>query len=287
MNKLRFIINIAYIFILILSISSCKEDGDDNIFNNGAKSIYYVSVRSNNGGTVTISNIEVNSGETVELKAIPDNGYVFTYWTEDGEIVSHDNPYTAFIISDRVFYANFAKFTPEYVDLELPSGIKWATCNVGATAPEEYGDYFAWGETKPKGVYTSETYTFRATSEVLPLSNDAAYVNWGGGWRMPTQTEFLELINTKNCSCIWTTLNGVTGYKITSIRNGKSIFLPAAGLRSNYFINHAGTSGGYWSSSHYSNNLEQSCVLSFNQNEIHCSIYAWAFYGTSIRAVCN
>ena len=103
----------------------------------------------------------------------------------------------------------------EYVDLGLPSRIKWATCNVGATTPEEYGDYFAWGETEPKDNYDWSTYKWCNESNatmtkyctdssygtvdnktVLELEDDAAYVNWGGNWRMPTKAELDELTNT-------------------------------------------------------------------------------------------
>jgi hypothetical protein len=81
----------------------------------------------------------------------------------------------------------------EYVDLGLPSGTLWATCNVGANSPEEYGDFFAWGEVEPKEEYTNENYTYTETSNVLPLSADAANANWGEAWRMPTRNEQDEL----------------------------------------------------------------------------------------------
>ena len=117
----------------------------------------------------------------------------------------------------------------EYVDLGLPSGLKWATCNVGAIKPEEYGDYFAWGEIKPKQRYDDDNYTYKSNPETLPLSADAANVNWGGKWRMPTKAEQDELRNY--CTWEWTTLNGEKGYKVISKKNGNSIFLPAAGCR--------------------------------------------------------
>ena len=154
--------------------------------------------------------------------------------------------------------------TPEYVDLGL--SVKWATFNVGATKPEEYGDYFAWGETEPKEVYDLSTYVWYNDSEYtltkynnssdqgtvdnktqLELSDDAAHVNWGGDWRMPTDTEFTEL--RENCTWTWTTQNGVNGYKVTSKSNGNSIFLPAAGYRYGSSLDGAGSYGVYWSSS--------------------------------------
>lgn len=137
--------------------------------------------------------------------------------------------------------------TPEYVDLGLPSGVKWATFNVGATKPEEYGDYFAWGETEPKELYDWSTYKwcdgsyntltkYNTDSEygvvdnkkILESSDDAAYVNWGGNWRMPSVDEWNELLS--HCSLKWEEHNGVSGVALTSVRNGNSLFLPAAGV---------------------------------------------------------
>lgn len=137
--------------------------------------------------------------------------------------------------------------TPEYVDLGLPSGVKWATFNVGATKPEEYGDYFAWGETEPKELYDWSTYKwcdgsyntltkYNTDSEygvvdnkkILESSDDAAYVNWGGNWRMPSVDEWNELLS--HCSLKWEERNGVSGVALVSVQNGNSLFLPAAGV---------------------------------------------------------
>jgi hypothetical protein len=146
----------------------------------------------------------------------------------------------------------------EYVDLGLPSGLKWATCNVGANSPEEYGDYYAWGETSTKSDYSSSncpTYGL-SYSELqsqgyidsegnLTAQYDAATANWGGSWRMPTYDELKELRD--NCTWRWTTQNGVKGYKVEG-PNGNSIFLPAAGYRDGSSLYRAGSRGDYWSS---------------------------------------
>ena len=153
----------------------------------------------------------------------------------------------------------------KYVDLGLPSGIKWATCNIGATKPEEYGDYFAWGEIKPKTAYSWSTYKWCNGSAktqtkyctnsdygtvdnktVLDPEDDAARANWGDEWRMPTNEEWTELRN--NCTWTWKTLNGINGFEVKG-SNGNAIFLPAAGFRSNDVLSGAGYYGFYWSSS--------------------------------------
>ena len=154
----------------------------------------------------------------------------------------------------------------EYVDLGLPSGTLWATCNVGANSPEEYGDYFAWGETEPKSNYDWSTYKYcNGSPETmtkyctsirygivdnkteLEPSDDAATVNWGNDWQMPSLGQVEELTCGSYTNISWTTLNGVHGRKITSKSNGNSIFLPTAGNRHATSLGGVGFSGGYWS----------------------------------------
>ncbi len=133
------------------------------------------------------------------------------------------------------------------VDLGL--SVKWATCNVGATKPEGYGDYFAWGETSPKTSYTKDnckTYD-KSIGDIGGDSRyDAATANWGSGWRMPTKSEVQELID--NCTWTWTKHNGVNGYEVKSKKNGNSIFLPAAGIYSGDTPMRQGSDGDYWRS---------------------------------------
>ena len=134
----------------------------------------------------------------------------------------------------------------EYVDLGL--SVKWATCNVGATSPEDYGHYFAWGETSPKAEYTGENCSTNGKQMDDISGNpqyDATTANWGGDWRMPTIEEMRELLY--NCIWHWITQNGVNGYNVEG-PNGNSIFLPAAGDRIGSSLIDAGSYGGYWSS---------------------------------------
>ena len=156
------------------------------------------------------------------------------------------------------------KIEPEAVDLGL--SVKWANFNIGAFDPTHYGDYFAWGETEPKETYSWATYKwcdgtstnitkYNSTDRktILEPADDAAYVNWGGNWRMPSKEEVDEL--TQQCSWIWTTHNNVNGYKVTG-PNGNSIFLPAAGYKGGGPTYPAGEDGLYWTNTiekqHYS-----------------------------------
>ena len=135
-----------------------------------------------------------------------------------------------------------------YVDLGLPSGVKWATCNVGASSPEDYGDYFAWGETSPKAEYTWEnSVTFGEQMSDISgnAQHDAATANWGGSWRMPTNDEMQELVD--HCEWEWTEVNGVNGSRVIG-PNGSCIFLPAAGARGGSSLYDDGDHGYYWSS---------------------------------------
>jgi len=191
----------------------------------------------------------------------------------------------------------------EYVDLGL--SVKWATFNVGAVSVEDYGDYYAWGEIDTKSsLYAWSNYKlgsspinkYNMDSELGPVDNivtldsldDVAHVKWGDNWRMPTQTEFNELIN--NCTWTWTSIKGVNGYQITSNVTGytnNSIFLPAAGYRRETKLNDDGSCGCYWSStlatlrqinSYYAMNLNIDSI------DVNMSFTA-RFYGQSVRPV--
>ena len=163
---------------------------------------------------------------------------------------------------DSMVFVDAPAAEPEYVDLGLPSGTLWATFNVGASRPEDYGDYFAWGETQPKDDYSWSTYfdtkdngsTFEkykngGLTELLP-TDDAATANWGRDWQMPSLEQLEELINSDYTTTERTTLNGIEGRKITSNSNGKSIFLPAASYRNRTNLpTDLASNGGYWSRS--------------------------------------
>ena len=172
----------------------------------------------------------------------------------------------------------------EYVDLGLPSGLKWATCNVGASLPEEYGDYYAWGEIETKGEYTKDNSKTdrKSMSDISGNSTyDVARAKWGGSWRLPTKEEFHEL--RQKCKWQWTTQNGKNGYKVTG-PNGNSIFLPAAGYCDGSSLGYAGRVGAYWSST--PDGSDDDCAHHLSFNSYLLGVYRFGrFNGQSVRPV--
>ena len=191
----------------------------------------------------------------------------------------------------------------EYVDLGLPSGTLWATRNVGASAPEDYGDYFAWGETEPNDYYYWSSYKWCNGSETtmtkycnksnygynglvdnkveLDPEDDAAYVNLGPLWRMPTKEQVEELCDY--CNWAWTQRNGVQGYVLTG-PNGNTLFLPAAGERYKDRLMSEGIVGNYWSSMLYTLFPRDARVLHFISGYPDCSSNN-RYFGCPVRAV--
>ena len=190
-----------------------------------------------------------------------------------------------------------------YVDLDLPSGLMWATCNVGANSPEEYGDYFAWGDTIPKDYYAWNTYKysnggysqltkycfdssyghngFTDNLTTLLPEDDAATANWGNGWCTPTKYQWQELID--NTTSTWMTQNGVYGRLFTA-SNGNSLFLPATAYQDQDILNGAGFSGFYWSSSLDTDGPGKAWIFYYDRRENRVSIF-YRCCGLSVRAV--
>ena len=192
-----------------------------------------------------------------------------------------------------------------YVDLGLPSGTLWAVNNIGATSSEEFGDYFAWGETETKKTFSAENYkwsnstydylskycTDSSLGEVdskvrLEIEDDAASANWGGEWRIPTCEEFEELCT--NCIwTYWTTRNGINGYKITSKVNGNSIYMPTTGYYEGSTMCNRSSHGFYWSSSLNSLNNKETYVLEYSLGNIYFRGDVCRYFGHAIRPVLN
>ncbi|MBR3472762.1 MAG: hypothetical protein IKH22_09310 [Prevotella sp.] len=202
----------------------------------------------------------------------------------------------------------------EAVDLGLPSGTLWANMNVGAEQPEDYGDYFAWGETTGYGADTNDGRSFNWASykwcegsehkmtkycndssygyngytdnkTELDPEDDAAYVNWGPNWRMPTYEQFQELDNSNYTTTEWTTQNGVNGRKITSKSNGNSIFLPAAGYRYVSSLSNAGSYGRYWSRTLDESAPSGAGRVYFDSSGVSTGYGIYRYYGQSVRPV--
>lgn len=182
---------------------------------------------------------------------------------------------------------------PHWIDLGLPSGTKWACCNVGASTPEQYGNYYAWGETQPKSVSDWDTYQYyngnleypdcyiNIGSDIAGTQYDAATSNWGAPWRMPSRDQIKELVNT--CSYTWSTQNGVKGGKFTG-PNGGTIFLPAAGFRWFSDLGDARSLGAYWSSTLRESGPSCAYDLHFNSGYADWG-NSYRVYGLSVRPV--
>lgn len=230
-------------------------------------------------------------GEQAEPKDMP-RGRVRAYRRECGSTSTGDG--------DSIIDGH------EGVDLGLPSGIIWATCNIGASTPEGYGDYFAWGEisgymsgkttfdwssykwcngsqSSMTKYCTSSSYGIVDNKSNLEPIDDASTMSWGGNWRTPTKNDFVELIeNTEN---EWVEYNGKYGRKFTSkIDASKWIFIPAAGGVGTESLVDIGSSGYYWSSSLYESISYAASILHFNNSQIYTNINA-RYYGRTIRAV--
>lgn len=189
----------------------------------------------------------------------------------------------------------------EYVDLGLPSGLLWATCNVGASKPTEYGDYFAWGETTSKETYDWNTYKWsEGTYETLTKyckekadglqtllpEDDAAAINWGGAWRMPTRTEQSEL--KEGCTWEWTSDymgSGVAGSVGTSKANKNVIFFPAGGNKFDEKLGGVGAYGHYWLSSLSVDYMSNAWTMGFEEEDNNELSESCRNYGRSVRAV--
>ena len=236
---------------------------------------------------------------------------------ENGRVKGSDGKEYTFTLSYSGTMERAGGPTPveKYVDLGLPSGTKWARCNLGASKPSDYGDYFAWGETEPKTEYSWETYKWMQAGKsdwkyitkytfadgqtegiwydaggnfigdnktTLEAADDAATANLGSPWRMPTGDEIDELVD--NCTWTETTQDGVKGYEVKSKKNGNSIFLPAAGYRESSWLDDAGSRGYYWSSSLETKYSDRASRLYFDA-DLHTWASGFRYSGLTVRPV--
>ncbi len=312
-NIRKFFFPLAVICFVVLLMSGCKK-----------KETYTVTFDANGGiGTMQPQTFVEDEPQALRLNEFTCDNCTFSYWsplkqhvfsTPESPKNEYRNGETITVSANMILYAHWTSNgtnpapTPqrhEYVDLGLPSGTKWATCNVGAETIEGYGNYYAWGETEPKEIYDWNNYRwcnglenslikycnssdfsnngFVDTLTVLELDDDVATVNWGTNWRMPTQYEMIELFS--ECSHEWITLNGINGRKFTG-PNGNSIFLPAAGLRKDNDMSYVGSEVYYWTSTlpPYYTNQNSAWALYFKNNT--CDLTGpYRYYGIVVRPV--
>lgn len=285
------------------------------------------SFHSNYGGTgvaCAVFKSMVNCNELVipcigyyNGKNKSSSGYVYCwssswYSSSEAKIGYGSSTFTATSTSNRYYGMNVRAIVPgartpgsgtgtennyKYVDLGLPSGLKWATCNIGATSPEQAGLYFAWGETtgytgeqvkSGEREFSSSVYNSGSAASIstdLTLEQDAAHVNLGGNWRMPTKAEFQELLD--NCDATWVSSymgKGVAGRLYTSKVNGNSVFFPVAGRCNNSSVRSVGSSGFYWSASWNSSSIAWYLLFGSGNQSLY---YDVRYFGFCVRGVCE
>ncbi len=323
---------VVYLAAAALLIVSCGKDSGDNaqeqiksgepvvtaeateITMNSAILYGYVSTEyllsgGESGFIVSTSSTpSLDNGWKVVSQEVDKNGKYFVQVT--GLASSSTYYYKAFLNTGTTNLVGEVKsFTTKdfaFAAIDMGLSVKWANANLGATAPEGYGDYYAWGETETKENYswstykwcngsyntlikynTSNSYGTVDNKTVLDLEDDVAHVKLGGSWRMPTSSEVDELISTRNNSSYqweWKSLNGHNGWLVTYLVNNNSIFLPAAGSRSDADLYYVGSNGYYWSSSPYTDNPYNAWSVYFDADNVdrHNSNRD---YGQSVRPV--
>ncbi len=276
------------------------------------KETFTITLSVNDATMGTVSGAgEYEKDTEVTIEATANEGFEFVTWSDDVT----DNPRTITVTADLSLTANFSKIGDksrvenghQAIDLGLTSGTLWATCNIGAEKPQDYGDYFCWGETVQKtGNSGWSDYAYSGTSwssmtkyccsadygtvdnkQLLDPEDDAATANWGGDWRMPNWAEQDEL--KRECNWEWTALEGVNGYKVSSKAEGNNnfIFLPAAGYRSGSTMTlyKAGEYGNYWSNQVVAKESYQAYMFFFDV-QYRTWDKAERFCSYSVRAIC-
>ena len=263
-------------FVIKVTWDAVKHAESYDVYRSGSSSSGYTKVAEG-----------VTSTSWTDEKPLNGNNYYRVYAVGHG-LTSSAGSTSVYIIKPTCPDTHH----PHEIDLGLPSGTKWACSNVGATKPEEYGGYYAWGETEEKSYYDWSTYIHcdgssttchDLDSDISGTEYDVAHVKWGSDWVMPTYDEQMELLN--NCTSEWTTLNGVKGRKFTSKINGNSIFLPAAGGRWHGDLYYAGEGGYYWSSTQSPDYSDGAYDLYFRSGYASWYYYGLRGNGQSVRPV--
>ncbi|MBR2487344.1 MAG: hypothetical protein IKB46_06115 [Paludibacteraceae bacterium] len=327
--------------LMLATFSACEAD-DKIVFVTGTTTKPILPTVITTSPTQITENSAVSGGNVTRGASVTESGIVYSTMpnptTSDKRVWGRGDgiglftcnltglqPNTTYYIrayavneSGTAYGEEFSFTTEKYVSVSEPTGtvngygyvdlglsVKWATCNVGASKPEEYGNYFAWGETTTKSTYDWSTYKYcdgnynslnkyntdssigpTDNNTILHMDDDAARVNWGGYWRMPTDAEFTEL--REQCIWTWTTHNGVEGYKVTSKKSGytnNAIFLPAAGHCFGSLLDNAGSRGYYWSSSLSTGNPGSAWYVYFGSGNVGRDDILGRNGGRSVRPV--
>ncbi|WP_195546726.1 InlB B-repeat-containing protein [Bacteroides intestinalis] len=272
----------AVIAILACTAMSCSGDNDDE-----QVVTYTITVTADEGGRASSTKSFCAEGEEVTAEATADENYRFVGWYETDECISTEGNYT-FVMPARnvVLQARFEESVSvpaEAIDLGL--SVKWASWNVGASAPEEFGGLYGWAD--PTGEKTTVDFNdYPSDTPPTSISNtmyDIAHVRWGDGWRLPTQAEFQELVD--NCTWEWTEVNNVAGRRATG-PNGNSIFFPAAASRNGGDIsNQVGQRGCYWTGTLYPDDSRYAYYFYFYSGNQYANRNNRRYMGYSVRPV--
>ncbi len=262
--------------LAVLFMTACEEEQQPEVLLGG---IYGVVSDVDTGGPIEGASITLTPGNQTTVTEY--DGYFEFNNLEAGQYIMEvsassyvDNSCQITVLAGSIASGNIAlqQVAPEVVvtkaeAVDLGLSTKWASWNVGASAPEEYGDYYAWGETETKSSYTEESYLYYKNGSYIDLgadicgtSYDVAHVKWGEEWCMPTEKEFQELID--KCTWQWTSINGVAGHKVTGL-NGNSIFLPASGYYYGEEVQYCGEDGYFWSCIAHEKDEGDSYLLGF------------------------
>ena len=319
MKRFNILHLLTMLIVMTLTISSCSKDEEaEDKTETGTESgkgkeeeltlssISLDNIKMNQNYTIQITSgsgsYSVESSDT-EVVSVEINGKTLVFYThkagtatitvtdkESGQSVSFDVTVKDGTETGTGIHTDTTPEGLEAVDLGLPSGTLWANMNVGATKPEEYGGYYAWGDREEKDMYYENTYSYYNSkdgrcedigNDIAGTIYDVAHLKWGGNWQMPSLDQINELL--VKCNVNWTSVNGVNGREFTG-PNGRKVFLPAAGYRwidSLYDESHA---GHYWSSTNVSNRDISAYGLYFSSNQAYCSDNS-RYIGLSVRPV--
>lgn len=283
--KLGIFKSLTIVLFAGFAISCSKDNGIES-----EQQTYTVTVSATEGGTATVNPNTCTEGENVTAAATADEGYLFVGWYENGEAIATDVVYSFVMPAKNVtLQARFEQKSvipavAEAVDLGL--SVKWASWNIGASELEEFGGRYGWADpTGEKQTTEFDDYPSSTPPEnICGTEYDIARALWGDGWRLPSQSEFQELV--ENCTWEWTEVNGVAGRRATAA-NGNSVFFPAAASRDGETVsNQVGQRGCYWSGTLYPDNTARyAYYFYFHEGNQQAARNNRRYMGYSVRPV--